>query len=280
MPCTEASLSDKFCLDPILFTESTNSDDIPSMKSPEGHHRRSVLGKLSGWWKKKSSYYVDIHHDLQQDNTIFPDEESMGLSENEIFDTTSLTPPKVANAESNLMSTRNLGTSPRKHSSVVKSTLNLHSPKTPTNSVCSPPRALRLHVLPTLSESRSGESHPHENRMTTPRTSNRQPPSQYTSSLFSSPVISKSNKFSDGGTAWNMTPPIPERSQLKIPLTRNTSFSTDSLLSIDSLTNSYSENDDDAEDRYLPRTDFLDEHVTFLRMQTEPRSVQVAWDEG
>ena len=163
MPCTEASLSDKFCLDPILFTESTNSDDIPSMKSPEGHHRRSVLGKLSGWWKKKSSYYVDIHHDLQQDNTIFPDEESMGLSENEIFDTTSLTPPKVANAESNLMSTRNLDTSPRKHSSVVKSTLNLHSPKTPTNSVCSPPRALRLHVLPTLSESRSGESHPHEN---------------------------------------------------------------------------------------------------------------------
>ena len=71
--------------------------------------------------------------------------------------------------------------------------------------------------------------------------------------------------FFDASPVRKTIPTIPESSVLNIPLMR-----TDSLLSLDSLANSYSDNDDDED---------LNEHVTFLRIQTEPRSF-VAWDEG
>ena len=93
-------------------------------------------------------------------------------------------------------------------------------------------------------------------------------------------------------------PPIPSKnapSNQPSPLAKQTSFNLidpfvrrrtkdsfqGSLESIDSLVESYWDPDEDGSlvtTNLVQSLDFLEEHVDFLKVQTQPRSVEVVWD--
>lgn len=196
-----------------------------------------MLRSLVGWWKKKRSYYVDIHQDLQQDATsVFPEEESLGTSQqqdyyDDIFDASSF------------------------HDTPSPPPISKQSSRSSPEPVPSTPRSSNVPTTPMMRRST-----PNNRRSSTPRL------------LHSPPPIPEAHD-------------IPPESALQIPFVR-TSFSTGSLLSMDSLQDSYWDGDDD-NDEILSHatptasngvtTDFFTEHVSFLRIQTKPRRVEVVW---
>ena len=260
-----------YCVEPFIPTaisderaigDESSDSEFTLMKTQEGHRRRSVLRKLKGWWKKRSSYYMDIQQELRQDNTLFHDEGSIGLTEyNDTFDAASFSPSPAAK-QLLQMPTHNFDMPPRENAPFSPSVYSLEMPQTPNHSIrppqCSPMRSTHSQASPCL----------------TPRATNRHPSPQYTPCIFSPPVFPERNIISD----WK-TPPMQESTLIATPFVRSASLSAESLLSIDSLDNSYTD-DDDVDDQSCPTHDFFEEHVTFLRMQTQPRSVQRVFDEG
>jgi len=226
------------------------------IKTPDSsRQKKSVLRSLTGWWKKKRSYYVDIHQELQQCSTMFQEEESLGTShaalqqddsDDDIFDATSLHTPSPQLI---------IGKSPLSSSSISSSRSQEETPPKPT--LMTPLRYSPAAVPP---------STPNTRRSTASRP------------LQSPPTIPEEAPESLG--------------LLQLPFVR-TSFSTGSLLSMDSLENSYGGGWDDDKDNDEANiitglnssnkdhvvADFFDEHVTFLRVQTKPRQVEMVWAE-
>ena len=228
------------------------------MKTPDrtSPKRKSVLRSLTGWWKKKHSYYVDIHHDFQPDNgTMFQEEESLGTS--------TVAFQHECNNEDD------------------EDTFDVASLHTPS------PRVALVGQEPLSSSSGNGIL---EHKTPPPVTMITPPHSQQ-----QQPTVPSTPRHHNMGRLHHLVhsspPPIPESApteDLSLPFV-STSFSTGSLLSIDSLVDSYggvgdnewedlgSGSDDQLTDGNGRVADFFAEHVTFLRIQTKPRRVEVVW---
>lgn len=221
-------------------------------ESPDSVRKKTVFRFLNGWWKKKRNYYVDIHQEFQSDmSSMFPEEESMGTS--------------LALFESD---------------DVVFDVSSTDTSPTPSQSVILTPdhknldRSSIQHTTPDLYQDRVITPTPFHNIK------------YFTSVEHKSPVMyqerpttsaSFSTPFRRSGLVY---PPIPEQQEAHLDLPcANTSCSTGSLLSMDSLAHSYGDDDSDPQVTSKHNNDtFFEEHVCFLRIQTTPRPVEVVWE--
>jgi len=316
--------------DTVLVDSVSN---ILNMKTPEtSRSKRSVRRLLSGWWKKKRSYYVDIHQDLQQDATMFPEEESMGslyYEDDDIFDAASFqTTPSPSFDVGILKPTRSLdrpvtplssrrttplrqrpsSTPPLIHSTppipeMQEMTLPYETPPRP----CSTPPTMELSTSEDTEDEEEVVSNtplgcmprvyeqpttPHFSKMQvatpvkrvkrphhTDGTEEKEVVQTPSPNVQSPPSIVKEANIMRNGMC--SPPPIQEEdSLLTLPFV-HTSFSTGSLLSMDSLVDSeyWDDEEETLPSRHTFNRDFFAEHVTFLRVQTKPRRVEVVWAE-